>query len=121
MQFKRSERVGDLIHRETADIIDNLLKDPDKGFSTVTAVEVTDDLRMAKIFVSCYGSAEQQKKSLQALQRAARFVHTELGRRLRLKFTPQVIFCPDRSVEEGLKIDRLLREVAPKNREEENL
>jgi ribosome-binding factor A len=91
---KRSERVNDLVRMEVADILARRLKDPRIGFVTVTGVEVSDDLQRAKVYVSILEERDR-KKILGALSKAAGFVRGELGRRLSLRYTPEVSFFPD--------------------------
>lgn len=108
-RYKRSERVGDLMREEIADILMHQAKDPRLGFITVTGVELSDDLRHAKVFVSIY-KEEERERTLRALERARGFIRSELGKRMRLRFIPEITFRLDRSVEYGAMIDRLLKE-----------
>jgi ribosome-binding factor A len=109
--YKRSERIGDQIRTEIADILVRRVKDPRIGFVTVTAVEVTDDLRNARIYVSILGEVPLQKKTIQGLSRASGFIRSELGKRLSLKFLPQLSFHLDTSPQEGARILQLLEEI----------
>ncbi len=111
MQFKRSTQVAEALKREASDIIANGLKDPRLGFITVTGVDLADDLRYARIYVSVLGAPDVQKRSLQGLESAKGFVRRELGQRLRLKFTPEIDFKVDESVARGDRIDRLLHQI----------
>jgi ribosome-binding factor A len=104
--------VAEVIKRETSDIISNQLKDPRLGFITVTGVELADDLRYAKIFISIYGEPEKQKQSLQGIESAKGYIRRELGHRLRLKFTPEIDFRIDESIAYGDRIDRLLNQLS---------
>jgi ribosome-binding factor A len=107
--FKRAERVADQMKEEIADILMRKIKDPRIGFVTVTDVEVADDLRNAKIFVSIYGG--DKGKTLQGLESASAFIRLELGRRMRMKFTPELLFRFDNTVEQGAHIMELLRNI----------
>jgi ribosome-binding factor A len=107
--FKRAERVSDQIKREIADILLRKIKDPRVGFVTVTDVVLADDLRNAKVFVSVFGPRRQE--SLKGLESACAFIRAELGRRLRLKFIPELLFRYDDSAERGSHIMELLHEV----------
>lgn len=111
MQYKRADRVGDLIKEEISRIIQHELKDPGIGFVTITAVKLSDDLRHAKIFYSVLGDEKAKKESSSALQRACGFVQHEIGRKLRLKYTPEIYFCFDPSVEYGAHIETLLEKI----------
>ncbi len=105
--FKRAERVRDQMKEEIADILMRKIKDPRIGFVTVTDVEIADDLRNAKVFVSVYGG--DKAKTLEGLESAAAFIRSELGRRMRMKFVPELLFRFDNTVEQGAHIMELLR------------
>ncbi len=94
---------------EIADILMRKIKDPRIGFVTVTDVEVADDLRNAKVFVSIYGG--DREKTLKGLQSASAYIRSELGRRMRLKFMPELLFRFDSTVEQGAHIMELLRSI----------
>lgn len=111
MQYKRAERVRDLIKEEISRIIQYELKDPGIGFVTITGVELSDDLKHAKIFYSVLGNEEAKKESSSALKRACGFIQHEIGRRLRLKYTPEIYFHFDPSVEYGAHIERLIKKI----------
>ncbi len=87
------------------------MKDRRVGFVTVTGVQVSPDLRHAKIFVSLMGSESEKKESLEALNRANGWVRHELGQRIRMKYLPEIIFLTDTSQEYGERIDRLIDEI----------
>jgi len=108
--YKRSARVRDLIREEVADIIMHRLKDPRLGFITVTGAWTSDDLRHARVYVSVL---EETKKdgSLRILTSSARFIRSELSKRLKMKFVPELAFKLDKSIEYGTKIDRILDEI----------
>src|SRR5690606_37367017 len=89
------------------------MKDPRIGFVSVTDVEMSRDLRHAKIYVSIFGDDEAKAQTLEALHHAQGFVRSELGRRIRLRHTPEISFRLDDSIERGHRINRLLRELAP--------
>jgi len=110
--YKRSTRVGDLIREEVADIIMHKLKDPRLGFITVTDAQVSDDLRHARIYASILEDAKKEE-SLKVLNSSARFIRSELCKRIKIKFIPELFFELDKSIEYGAKIDRLLNEVRP--------
>jgi ribosome-binding factor A len=105
--YKRSERVSDQMKQEIADILMRKIKDPRIGFVTVTDVEVSDDLRNAKVFVSVYGGDKED--SLKGLRSASAFIRAELGRRMRMRFMPELLFRFDSTVEQGAHIMELLR------------
>ena len=103
-EFKRTVRVGDQIKMEVADIVMKKIKDPRIGFVTITSVEVSDDLRHAKVFVSIQKD-QDEKKTFIGLKKATGFVRGELARRLQLRYIPELIFLPDASTE---KVGHLL-------------
>lgn len=111
MQYQRKNRVGDLIKREIAHIIQCELKDPGIGFVTISAVEVSADLKHAKIFYTVLGDEDSKSKSACALKRASGFIQREIGRRLRLKYTPEIFFQFDGSVEYGAHIEELIQKI----------
>jgi ribosome-binding factor A len=101
--------------QEIADILMRKIKDPRIGFVTVTDVEVADDLRNAKVFVSVYGS--EKAATLKGLESASPYIRSELGRRMRMKFIPELLFRYDDSVERGAHINELLHEIQEKDEE----
>lgn len=117
LRYKRSERVGDLLREEIADIFMHKIKDPRIGFVTVTGVELSDDLRHAKVFVSIY-KEEEREKTLKAIEMAKGFIRRELGKRMSLRFIPELLFKLDKSIEYGAKIDRILEEISDSSRKE---
>ncbi|SFG49566.1 ribosome-binding factor A [Desulfotomaculum arcticum] len=108
MMSHRPERLAEAIKKEVSDLLREELKDPRIGFATLTWVEVSNDLKYAKIFVSVYGNKEEQKATMAALKKAQGYVRTELGRRIRLRHVPEVSFKLDDSIEHGSKVIKLL-------------
>lgn len=108
--YKRSQRLSVLLKEEVADIIMNKIKDPRLGFITVTDLELSDDLRNAKVFISVL-KAEDRVQSLQILNEAKGFVRGEIAKRLRIKIIPTFEFVFDESIERGFRIDELLKEI----------
>ncbi|MBS3948254.1 MAG: 30S ribosome-binding factor RbfA [Dethiobacter sp.] len=110
MSEQRAQRVAEEIKRELSQILRNELKDPRiSSFISVTSVDVTRDLRHAKVFISVFGSEEEQQLTLQALTKAVGFIRTEIGRRIRLRHTPAVSIHLDHSIAYGAHINQLLR------------
>ena len=118
MQGKRLERVNQLIKEEVSMLLQRELKDPRLGFVTVTEVDVTPDLKYAKVYVSVLGRDAQWAASFQALESARGFVWSWLRRHLDLRVTPEVTFRPDRSMEHAAHIQSLLAELRAKPRDE---
>ncbi len=104
--FKRSDRVGELLHREIGGIIRFGVRDPRLTEVTVTAVRCADDLREATVFVSVPG--EDKKPALEALERASGFIRAALGQRCYLKYLPGLHFRLDTSLQNAARIDGLL-------------
>jgi len=109
-RYKRSERVGDLLREVIADIFMHKIKDPRIGFVTVTGVEVSDDLHRAKVFLSIY-KEEEREEMLKVIEMAKGFIRRELGKRISLRFIPELFFKLDKSIEYGTRIDRILEEI----------
>jgi len=110
LPYKRSQRVGDLLRQEIADIIMRKVKDPRIGFVTVTGVDLTDDLKMARVYISCL-KEEEREVTLDILNSAKSFIRSEVGRRIRIKVLPSIEFRFDESLGYGDKIDKLLKEI----------
>ena len=107
----RIEKLQELIKQEMSKMLLTDLKDPRIGFVTVTDVEMTGDLREAKIYVSVMGEQEQIKSSLEGLNSALGFIRREIGQRIRLRFTPEISFALDTSLDYGDHIQKLLLKV----------
>ncbi len=108
----RPERLAEAIKKEVSDMLfQQEIKDPRVGFVTITAVEVSPDLRAAKIYASVLGSPEEQKATMEALRRAQGFIRSELGKRIRLRHTPEISFKLDTSIARGVRVTRLLKEI----------
>ncbi len=89
----------------------NGLKDPRVGFVTITEVRVTDDLRHAKMFVSVYGTDVQQRDSIEGLRSSAGYLKRELGKRLKLRYTPTISIFADESLEKSLRMDSVINAI----------
>lgn len=106
--FARSTRIADQIQKELAGLIRGEMKDPRLGLVTITSVDVTRDLKHAKVFVSSLGDASAQALACETLMHATGFLRTQLAHRLRLRGVPQLHFVYDRSVEEGVRLSVLI-------------
>jgi ribosome-binding factor A len=111
MSKHRPSRLAETLKEEVSRLILVELKDPRIGFVTVTSVDVAGDLSHAKVYVSVLGSDDQVKASLDALNRAEGFVRSEIGKRIRLRHTPSIVFVHDPSIQHGAHIAKLLRDV----------
>lgn len=111
--YKRSQRVGDLLREEIADIIIRKVKDPRLGFVTVTGVDITEDLKTAKVYVSIL-KEEEREIALTVLNAAKSFIRFEVAKRVRMKSIPSLEFRIDESIEYGSRIDKLLKDIKEK-------
>ena len=112
-QGRRVERVAALIRREVSSMLLNGIKDErvNQGMVSITNVEVAGDLQHCKIYVSVYGSSDAQELALAGLRSAANYVKGELGRRLQMRRTPEVVFVLDRGLEKGTSVLSLLNKL----------
>ncbi len=110
---RRVARVAEQIKREVSQMVMSGIKDErvGTGMVSVTDVRVSGDLQHAKIFVSIYGSDEDRSETMAGLSSATGFVRRELGKRVRLRRTPEVIFVEDRSLERGTEILGLINQL----------
>lgn len=105
---RRSDRVGDLIRAELSDLLLREVKDPRVKLASITAVDVTSDLRRAVVKVSALGEEDQRLETVEALRHARGFLRTELAHRLRLRVTPELTFELDRGAEHSQRISDIL-------------
>ncbi|MBN2569359.1 MAG: 30S ribosome-binding factor RbfA [Deltaproteobacteria bacterium] len=111
MGFKRSSRVADLIKDEISDILLKQVRDPRTRYVTVTDVKMTDDLRLSTVFFVSMGDAVSTGEAGEGLERASGFLRRELGKRLRLRYVPELRFIFDKSFEYGDRIERLISDL----------
>lgn len=107
----RVRKIQEFIKQEVSNIILRELKDPRMGFVTVTDAHITGDLREATVYISLFGSDEDKKNTLAALKSASGFIRTEVGRRLGIRYSPTIEFKEDTSLDYGMKIDKILRDI----------
>ncbi|HLJ34913.1 MAG TPA: 30S ribosome-binding factor RbfA [Ktedonobacteraceae bacterium] len=107
----RQEKLGELIATELSDLLRTRVKDPRVGFDSITRVEMSGDLRYAKVFVSVMGDNDEQKETMKGLKNATGFLRHELASRLTLRFMPELVFKLDHSIEEGSRILELINKV----------
>jgi len=110
-QSKRLMRVAEVIRMELARLILTDVKDPRIGFATVTVVEVSPDLRDARVMVSVMGSEKEKKSSLIALDKAKGFLQYKINEVLSMKFTPKLHFKLDDSLEKSMEIDKIIHQI----------
>lgn len=112
MSRQRAQRVGEEIKKEISEIIRLELKDPAlQGMTSVTDAEVSRDLSHARIYVSIFAAEPEQAAVLKVLEKATGFIRSELGKRLRLRHIPELVFKLDRSMEYGFHIDGVLKKL----------
>lgn len=108
--------MGEQVREELSNLIRNL-KDPRVGFISIVKVEVSGDLKHAKVFVSVMGTEEQKKATLTGLGSASGFLRSELSARMSLRFVPEIHWVLDDSIAQGARIARLLVEVRKEQEE----
>lgn len=111
MESQRAHRVGEQIHKEISALLVRGLKDPRIGFVTITAVEVTPDLHLARVYFTVMGEAQARNESAKGLKSSVSFLRRELGKRLRMRYVPDLLFCYDESLEYGNRIESIIREI----------
>lgn len=112
--YKRSQRLSILLREEIADIIMRKVKDPRLGFITVTDVGLSEDLKIAKVYVSILNQ-EEKDLTIEILNGARGSIRSEVAKRIRTKFIPVIEFRIDESVATGERIDKLLKEIKEKS------
>ncbi len=118
MTSYRTTQVGAQVREEMMRMIQRELKDPRIGFVSITEVRMSPDLRSARVRVSVLGDENQQREALAGLKSARGLIRHELGRRLsNLKFSPEIIFELDPSIEYSVRISKTLREILPPQEE----
>jgi len=113
----RQEKLGELIAAELSELLRTRVKDPRVGFASITHVEVSGDLRHAKVFVSVMGSPEERDATMHGLKNATGFLRHELATRLVLRYMPEIVFKLDKSIEEGSRILDLIQKVEQEDRQ----
>lgn len=109
--MSRSDKVAEEIKQEVSRIIQEELRDPRVGFITITRVELTPDLRFARIFFSVYGNVDQWKDTEGVLKHACGFIRRSLGDRMNLRFVPEIVFQGDHSSEYSIAIEKQLEQI----------
>lgn len=117
---RRQDRVAALIQRELSEIIQRSVKDPRVAFCTVTQAEVSADLKYVDVKVSVIGDEAQKEKALAGLKSATGFLRREIGKRLTLRYSPELRFAIDESADYLLRIDGLLKTVKSEDEASDN-
>jgi len=111
MPLKRPKRVGHLIQKEINTILQKQTKNPQMGFVTITEVKVTDDLQHAKVYFTVYGSQQERIKTERLLKKMTPFVRYHIGQRIRLRYTPEIVFYYDETIEKAARINELIDKI----------
>ncbi len=113
----RLERLNSLLRQELSDLLRLQVKDPRlSGMISITEVSIAPDLKYARVFVSSLGGVAEKEKVLRSLSSAAGFLRSELSKNLRMRYTPELDFHWDESIEHGARILELLDQVNPSDR-----
>lgn len=111
MGQKRLQRVAEVIRQVIAGLFTDGLKDPRIGFVSVLSVEMSNDLRYANVYVSLYGDESQRKGSLAGLRSSAGWIRREIGKQVKLQYTPEIRFLEDTSLDRVFRLDKIFREL----------
>ncbi|KUP07150.1 ribosome-binding factor A [Bacillus coahuilensis m2-6] len=114
----RSNRIGEQMKKELGDIISRKIKDPRIGFVTVTDVQVTGDLQQAKVYITVLDDSKRED-TLKGLSKAKGFIRSEIGSRIRLRKTPELLFEFDESIQYGNRIESIIRDIKEDEKSEE--
>ncbi|MBN3039271.1 MAG: 30S ribosome-binding factor RbfA [Candidatus Omnitrophica bacterium] len=114
MGQERTQRVAEQIKKVIGGIIHDDLGDPRIGFVTVTKVELSRDLRVAKVYFSLLGSEKQLRDTKIGLKRSSGFIRKLLGERIKLRYTPEIIFKVDAGIEHSIHISEILSNLQEK-------
>ena len=116
-EFTRSRRVGEQIQRELAELVSRELQDPRLGMVTISGVELSRDMSVAKVFFTVFGEGHDEKQTLEALNHANGFLRRELGHRMRLRMVPELRFKYDHSIENGSYLSNLINQAVAKDKD----
>jgi len=119
MSYQRAQRIAEEIKRELSDILRNHVRDPRiTDMVSIIKVDVSKDLRHAKIYVSVLGNKDEKQKTMEGLDRATGFIRKELGQRLGLRYVPEISFVLDESIEYSIHIAQRIEELKRKEQDE---
>ena len=114
MGIQRAQKVAEAIQKEISTLIIKGLKDPRIGFVTITAVDASSDLSLAKVFFTVIGDEKARSDTAAGLKSAIPFIRREIGKQLRLRIVPELVFHYDSSIDYGQHIESLLKEIQEK-------
>ncbi len=116
MSVDRLSKLSEQIKKEISKIIQNEIKDPRVPILTsIVHIDVTKDLRYAKVYVSIFGDEEKKIKCIEGLKSASGYIRKEVGSRMNIRYIPELIFEIDRSIEYGMHIDKVIKEMKKKD------
>lgn len=119
---ERIHRISEEVRKEISNIVQNELKDPRlPTMVSIIAVDITKDLRYAKVYVSVLGNDEEKKNAMSALKSAAGFIRREIGHRVQIRYTPEIHFELDQSIEHGIYINKLISDTVKHEEEKGTL
>ena len=110
-EFKRSRRVSELLREDISQIITQQLRDPLIGIVTVTSIQLTDDLKLARVYVSILGDEKSRQDGLRGLERATKFIRSEIAHRTNLRYVPELKFYYDETIDYAQNIESLLKKI----------
>jgi len=120
MSENRIRRVAEQIKKDLSQIINKEIKDPRvSAMTSITDVQLSKDLRYASIYVSIFGTDSEKEETLQTLIRASGFIRSEIGRRIRLRYIPEINFYLDNSIEYGAHIEKVLKSLKKEDNNDE--
>lgn len=108
---QRSIKVAQSLKKELAELISHKVRDPGMGFVTITRVELTEDLRFARVYYSLLGEAQERKSSRATLNRAKGFLRREMASRLNMRYIPEIEFVFDKSIEYSLQLEEVFKKI----------
>jgi len=111
MSLKRPKRVAQLIQKEINAILQKQIKNAQLGFVTITEVKVTDDLQQAKVYFTVYGSEQEKISTEKLLKKMTSFVRYHVGQRISLRYTPEIVFQYDETIERAARINELINKI----------
>ena len=111
MEYPRSYRVGELILKHISEILSRGLKDPRIGFVTLTSVDVSSDLRYARVFYTVIGSERERSQTAIGIEKATPYIRRQLASKLTIRHTPELTFTYDDSIEYGAHIESILKDI----------
>ncbi len=116
---ERKKKVSEKIKQEVSEILQQDIKDPRIGFITITRVDVSADLKFARIFYSVLGDEKQKEDARQGLESAKKYTRKKLGERLTMRYTPEIAFRLDESAEYSIRIGKVFEQLEEERQEKE--